>query len=160
MEGWHDSKVVDFYSPVASILELHYMGGNKVYIFECKWWNIGDKKRGKRVSKHFTSVNTTRLWYTDDPFILATQAKQVFYPNDPSLWSDWRVVQKFTPKSVYEGSLLSKIAIEPTSEKPYQEDAPSSQFARTSMHLDGSITPLHKEDLTLEPVDISAIAEL
>lgn len=28
------------------------------------------------------------------------------------------------------------------------------------MHLDGSITPLHKEDLTLEPVNISAIAEL
>jgi hypothetical protein len=31
----------------------------------------------------FTIVNTSRKWYEFDPFILATQACQVFYLNDP-----------------------------------------------------------------------------
>ena len=33
-------------------------------------------------------------WYKNDPFILTTQAQQIFYVNDPKFGSHWKVVEK------------------------------------------------------------------
>lgn len=41
----------------------------------------------------FISINTSHYWYVDDPFILANQAQQVFYLNDPKYGMNWKVVQ-------------------------------------------------------------------
>ncbi|XP_066385135.1 uncharacterized protein [Miscanthus floridulus] len=37
-----------------------------------------------------------------DPFILATQSKKIFYMQDTSLGKDWRVVQKFEHRNIYD----------------------------------------------------------
>jgi len=37
-------------------------------------------------------VNTDRKWYESDSFILACQAVQVFYLDDPKLGGNWKVV--------------------------------------------------------------------
>jgi len=42
------------------------------------------------------------LWYKTDPFILATQSKKIFYLQDTSLGKDWRVVQKFEHRNIYD----------------------------------------------------------
>lgn len=58
------------------------MGWRKVFLFQCAWYDIGDPRRGIRVRDKSTSVNTARQWYKDEPFVLASQASQVFYLND------------------------------------------------------------------------------
>ncbi|GLT62835.1 hypothetical protein SLA2020_354390 [Shorea laevis] len=49
-----------------------------------------------------TIVNTTRKWYESDPFILACQAAQVFYLDDPKFGDGWKVVQKLTNRNIYD----------------------------------------------------------
>ncbi|XP_028095951.1 uncharacterized protein LOC114295858 [Camellia sinensis] len=54
----------------------------------------------------FTLVNFNHLLYTkkqnsDEPFILASQAQQVFYVYDP-IRADWDVVVKMKPRDLYE----------------------------------------------------------
>jgi hypothetical protein len=55
-----------------------------------------------KMDNGFTIVNTSRKWYESDPFILATQAVQVFYLNDPKLGDSWKVVQKLTNRNIYD----------------------------------------------------------
>ncbi|GAU36132.1 hypothetical protein TSUD_292920 [Trifolium subterraneum] len=62
----------------------------KVPIFKCKWININS---GVRIDElGFTLVDLSKLAYTNEPFIMASQAKQVFYVEDPSPNSRWSVV--------------------------------------------------------------------
>ena len=50
-------------------------------MFKCKWVN---NKRGVRVDDDgFTLVNFSTHGYVSEPFILATQANQVFFVEDP-----------------------------------------------------------------------------
>ena len=67
-----------------NVLELNYSGNNRVYLFECDWWDTRNGL-GMQRDKHFTSVNTSHTWYHSEPFILACQASQVFYLNDTKL---------------------------------------------------------------------------
>jgi hypothetical protein len=50
----------------------------------------------------FMIVNTSHKWYESDPFILAAQAAQVFYLNDPKLGDSWKVVEKLTNRNIYD----------------------------------------------------------
>ena len=72
---------------------------------------------------YFKSVNTTALWYKNDPFILARQAKTCSKYGAP-----WKVVQTFSHRHVYdvpendEGTEQG----EETKKVAYQEDQCSS----------------------------------
>ncbi|GAU41485.1 hypothetical protein TSUD_239610 [Trifolium subterraneum] len=62
----------------------------KVPIFKCKWVDINS---GVRIDElGFTLINLCKVSYTDEPFIMASHAKQVFYVKDPSPNSRWSVV--------------------------------------------------------------------
>ncbi|KAB2620244.1 hypothetical protein D8674_037905 [Pyrus ussuriensis x Pyrus communis] len=39
----------------------------------------------------FLSINTNRCWYNDDPYILATMAKQISYIDDPKDGRQWKM---------------------------------------------------------------------
>ncbi|KAA0056379.1 hypothetical protein E6C27_scaffold186G001230 [Cucumis melo var. makuwa] len=60
------------------------------------------KKNKLRCDLGFKIINTSRFWYTDDPYILATQAVQVFYIDDPKLSSNWKIVQIIQNKQVWD----------------------------------------------------------
>ncbi|KAI3710139.1 hypothetical protein L2E82_39913 [Cichorium intybus] len=64
---------------------------------------VGDRK-GIQIDKEsgVRSVNTSRKWYMDQPYILASQAKQVFYAPDLKLGNNWYVVQSSTPRALYD----------------------------------------------------------
>ena len=93
----HEGKMIDFYGVLDDIIELSYIGSKKVLIFKCEWWDVGNKKRINVDEFDFVSVNITKTWYKDQPFVLATQVQQVFYANDIKLGKDWRVVQRMQP---------------------------------------------------------------
>ncbi|KAM3247974.1 protein like [Capsicum annuum] len=50
----------------------------------------------------FTSVYVKRFWYENDSFVLDTQAKQVFYIDDPELVEDWLIMLKFQARHIYD----------------------------------------------------------
>lgn len=84
--GDNDGQEVNFYGVLYDVVELNYMP-------KCKWFDTNAKK--KRIHQdnyHFTCINASKLWFENDPFILAIQGKQVFYVEDYDSIRDWKVV--------------------------------------------------------------------
>ena len=64
----------------------------------------------KRDEYGYISVNFTRMLYTDEPFVLASQAKQVFYVKDSNK-SDWYTVIQTQPRDLYQ--MIREISNDP-----------------------------------------------
>lgn len=86
---------VNYYGVLTDIIEICYSKAYKFVLFKCDWADIN---RGviEQDDLGFTLVNFKHLLYpkkqlSDEPFILATQARQVFYVQDP-MKDDWSVV--------------------------------------------------------------------
>ena len=96
---------VTYYGVLTDIVELYYSHDCKYVLFKCDWV---DNNRGlvERDDFGFTLVNFRNLLYTkglisDEPFILASQAQQVFYVQDP-IEEDWKIVIKVKPRDLFE----------------------------------------------------------
>ena len=96
---------VAYYGRVVDIIKLKYLGDYSVLLFKCEWFD-STSGRGVRKDEHgFTLVDFSRMTNTsvrmeDEPFILATQAEQVYYSQD-QFDPDWFVAMKMKPKNVY-----------------------------------------------------------
>ncbi|XP_039138806.1 uncharacterized protein LOC120276140 [Dioscorea cayenensis subsp. rotundata] len=101
VEGNHEANEIDFYGVLTDIIQLDYIKDCKVVIFRCQWFDLGGKRRIHK-DGHLTSIMVNRFWYENDPFILAIQAKQVFYVDDIKLGRDWKVVQKFHHRHLFD----------------------------------------------------------
>jgi len=104
--GSHNGMDIDFYGVLKEVIELEYNSNlqvrRTVVLFRCDWFNQEGKTRGPRDDSYFKSINVQSLWYQTDPFILSTQAKKFFYLQDTALGKDWRVVQKFEHRNMYD----------------------------------------------------------
>jgi len=80
--------IISYYGVIEEIWEVDYVKF-RVSVFKCKGV---DSNTGMRVDDlGFTLVDLTKIGYKEDPFIMAYQAKQVFYVKDPSN-ERWSVV--------------------------------------------------------------------
>ena len=79
--GEHDGEDVNFYGVLTNVVELDYLFGYKVILFKCKWFDTNRKYKRIQQDPHFTIIDISSTWYENDPFVLATQARQ-FYLND------------------------------------------------------------------------------
>nr|XP_011457811.1 PREDICTED: uncharacterized protein LOC101299351 [Fragaria vesca subsp. vesca] len=90
--------VMDFYGVIKSIWEVDYYKF-RVPMFYCDWV---ESTRGVKVDElGFTLVKLNRLGHLNDPFVLATHVKQIFYIEDP-LNAEWLVVVR-CPNKDYRG---------------------------------------------------------
>ncbi|CAA2967341.1 Hypothetical predicted protein [Olea europaea subsp. europaea] len=93
------SDVVKFYGVIREIISLDDQI-MKIPLFKCHWANVGN---GVKVDDCFTLVNLHQGQnnFLKDHFILASQAKQVFYlrENDSS---NWYVVLKAPPRGFHD----------------------------------------------------------
>ena len=71
-------------------------------LFKCQWFDLSSRKSNIHIDANIVSVNVSRTWYENDSYVLACQAKQIFYVNDTKLGKNWRVVQKFQHRHVYD----------------------------------------------------------
>ena len=88
-EGGHD-----FYGQVENVIVLTYQNNCRVVLFQCRWFGDQDPRKSTRNDNNLTSVYVAKEWYKDEPFILGTQAKQVFYLEDNVNGPDWRIVEE------------------------------------------------------------------
>ena len=87
---------VNFYGRITDIVEIWYSNDVKFVLFKCDW--VDNKRVMKVGDLNFVTVNFKYLLYqsnksTDEPFILTTQAMQVWYVLDP-IQKEWEVVMK------------------------------------------------------------------
>ncbi|KAJ8764504.1 hypothetical protein K2173_006244 [Erythroxylum novogranatense] len=92
-----------------------------------------------RVNDVLKSINITKFWFKDDPFILANQAKQVFLVEDLLLGPNWRIVQECEVRRAYDIPLHGN-----------EEDANDDE--------ESSEAPVEVQECTLEFLDRNDIA--
>ena len=79
-----------YYGIIKEILELNYQHEGKVVLLKCDWVDNRVEDKWVRTDQFgITSVNFKHLFnsgekISDEPFILATQASQVYYVEDPT----------------------------------------------------------------------------
>ena len=92
---------LDYFGVLIDIIQLNYRGGNNVILFKVDWWDVYHKS-GYKIDKFgFPMVNVTRKLKTNEPYVLASQAKQVYYVRDIKE-SDWQVIVKTKPRDLYD----------------------------------------------------------
>lgn len=103
-----------FYGQLEQIIQLNYIHGCSVLLFRCKWFDTS----GKRVIKknNSTIIDVSREWfvgnewYDTKQYILATQAKQVFYLQDLShTTNNWRVVEDVHHRKLWDHPSISVV---------------------------------------------------
>lgn len=68
---------VKYYGSLEEIIEISYHGLVSVILFRCVWFH-------SESDDQFTLVNKNKIICEGEPFILASQAHQVFYVEDPT----------------------------------------------------------------------------
>lgn len=74
---------IDYYGVLREVIELSYMDDLRVFLFNCSWYNVLAQGTGIKIDEYgFTCVKRSNFLDTDEPYILANQARQVFYVRD------------------------------------------------------------------------------
>ncbi|XP_059668758.1 uncharacterized protein LOC132313832 [Cornus florida] len=124
---------VSYYGVLKDILLLDYHTF-KVPIFDCEWENI---RNGIKVEDGFVLVNLHegQSQFQSDPFILALQAKQVFYSREDETYN-WYVVLKAPPRgfndleSFEENSFVSSMPLDVSRLDSNDDDDGNEEYVR------------------------------
>ncbi|WMV08999.1 hypothetical protein MTR67_002384 [Solanum verrucosum] len=101
-ENDKDSENLDYYGVLTDVIELQFVMDRRVTLFRCNWFDVYDEIKGVKKDEYdFVSANPDRFLKTNEPFVLADQASQVFYAKDNSN-KGWQVVRKTQPRDSYE----------------------------------------------------------
>ncbi|KAM6543801.1 hypothetical protein CsatB_008248 [Cannabis sativa] len=92
----------NYYGTLEDVITISYTGAYTVTLFECKWYNTNPLRKKTITENNITSINTRGYWYQDEPYILANQAKQVFYLEDPLRGRDWKVVEDISHRQIWD----------------------------------------------------------
>ncbi|XP_073273417.1 uncharacterized protein [Primulina huaijiensis] len=116
---------LEYYGILQNVIELDYEGGRRVVLFECDWVSKG--KRLKLDDDGFMLANFTNVKRHNEPYILASQALQVFYVEDPvdcnwhvTITTDARAKYKMEPMADVDTYLQSCIC-NPEDENEHEE---------------------------------------
>ncbi|XP_047323357.1 uncharacterized protein LOC124927061 [Impatiens glandulifera] len=93
--GNNDTETLSYYGVLTNIIQIEYFSGRRVILFKCKWFDVHSGDRRIKIDKHgFISVNVNRTLENQNhkPFILASQAKQVFYVPYMASRPGWKIV--------------------------------------------------------------------
>ncbi|KAG6500225.1 hypothetical protein ZIOFF_040068 [Zingiber officinale] len=69
---------------------------------DCKWFDTDPTRRRIQEDNKFMSIYTGAEWYKNDPFILASQAKSVYYLNDIKNGPMWKLVQAYASHNLWD----------------------------------------------------------
>ena len=132
---------VTYYGALKDIIELDYYGHFNVVLLNCDWVDVTSRGRGINDDFGFTLVSFNRLISTrqnisDEPFILTSQAEQVFYVEDP-MDKGWHVVIRTKPRDLYEMSneVLPNDLEAHYESNPYNGERMEDDLTNTDMQL-------------------------
>ncbi|KAJ1400600.1 hypothetical protein SESBI_29468 [Sesbania bispinosa] len=150
VKGDENAGNLDYFGVLTDIIELSYPGGNNIILFKCDWWDMSSKGRGYKEDKYgFVLINSNRKLKTHEPYILASQAQQVYYVKDTKD-PIWLVVIKTKPRDFYD------IPDEPTNEA-CQENEEIGLIPFSTSHDIDQVLSLSRNDLTQPTVNGSLV---
>ena len=132
--GTHNDDTIDFYGTITDIIELTYArnsrGDRTVILLWCEWYHLDGRTYRMKYDGYFKSINIQGRWYKTDPFIVATEASQVFFFKDTKLGPSWRVVQEFGHRHIFDveesdGKQPIHEQIQMRCQEAYQEESTS-----------------------------------
>ena len=96
---------ITYYGKLIDIIELSYQLFT-VTLFKCSWANTTTSRGLATDHLGITSVNFSRLIHTgasedDEPYILASEAHQIYYVEDEK-HKDWNMVVHLKPRDLYD----------------------------------------------------------
>lgn len=152
VKGTSGDKEQDYFGILTDIIELQYLNGKRLILFRCDWWDTHKIGRGIKIDKYgIISVNKRCHLRTNEPFVLMSQAKQVFYVND-GFDPNWLVVVKSQPRHHY--NVLEKEIVE--DEEAIQILEPNSSKSAEVEEIDD--TPIVvRDDIDDVVVDATAV---
>ncbi|KAL6201953.1 hypothetical protein ACLB2K_025665 [Fragaria x ananassa] len=135
---------VAYYGIVVAIIKLLYPAGMPIVLFKCRWFNTDSNfPRSTKMDHGLLSVNTSTSWYKHAPFVLAIQAKQVFYLDDPKAGGGWKVVNVMEHRSIFNATILEGARVEHNIEnvatEPYQEPLTSDIIDTSTIRINNDI---------------------
>lgn len=92
---------LNYYGVVEKIVILDYYFKGRIALMKCDWFDTLSQSGMKTDECGFTLVNMQRYLRTEEPYILASQASQVFYVSDP-LEPQWGVVVRMVPRHIFD----------------------------------------------------------
>lgn len=106
----HVADVVSYFGVIQEIILLDYHMF-QVPLFKCKWANKGN---GLKEEDGFMLVNfsVNQAAFLQDPYIMPSQAKQVFYSRENDS-SNWSVVMRAPPRGYHELETEEEFAAAP-----------------------------------------------
>ena len=58
--GYEGEEEIKYYGVLIDIIELKYRSSNYVFLFQCEWWDISNKKIDIHINPYFISINFIR----------------------------------------------------------------------------------------------------
>ncbi|KAL5579995.1 hypothetical protein UlMin_012437 [Ulmus minor] len=101
----HDGIDHMFYGVILEVMEVVYIRGRKVLVFRCQWFELMPNSNSIFDQYNMTSINIKSSWYEDQSYILATQARQVFYLPNLERGDNWKIIQKVSHRHLYDISV-------------------------------------------------------
>ena len=82
----------------------------RVWLFKCRWF---DKEKNKNHNTHvelgYKSINTSCFLFHEESVILAIQAHQDFYIDNPKNGFNWKIVQVIQNKRIWDVSKVEDV---------------------------------------------------
>ncbi|KAL2904452.1 Cystathionine beta-lyase MetC [Bienertia sinuspersici] len=99
--GENGTPNLDYYGILQEVIEVQYVRGNHIVLFKCDWWDV-HSQGWETVTDcfNFISIDSGKR-LVNDPYVLASQARQVFYVEDVTK-SNWKMVVKIKPRNFYD----------------------------------------------------------
>ena len=138
----------DYYGVIEEIMELTYLGmNNRVTIFKCHWFDPTATRLDK--ASGIVEVNHKSRFGTYEPFILASQAQQVYYTSYPSIKksdrNEWWAVCKVKSKLYPEYDQLQEDELAEDSDYYQSDDVYDFAYGHDVAHDMHVISPLADE---------------
>ena len=82
----YEKETTEMYANITDIVQLQYISSFEdhwcVVLLCCRWYNLFSMIAKPRADDYFKSINVKAGYQTNDPFILANQATQIFFLED------------------------------------------------------------------------------
>lgn len=97
---------VPYYGNLLEVIELNYYEVFKVVLFKCKWADTRTERGYKMDAYGHHIVSFSRLLHSgdneeDEPYVLASEARMVYYVNDPCD-VDLNIAIHVQPRDIYD----------------------------------------------------------
>lgn len=117
----------DYYGQLVDVIEVEYPGLpiKRIVLFKCDWFDPTESGTKVHGEYKLVEINHRRRFNKYEPFILAVQAKQVYfceYPGATRDKRDWWAVSKVKPRAIVEIPIMIGRNELAQVDAPYQED--------------------------------------